>query len=599
MESPPPVTFELPFANVPVTPGIQIGIVASNRPGIATRHAGLLQRGRAHDLARALRAERRRVARVLSVPRCAGLPGRGRAGDEEEESPRDPNGACREQRIGPPRDPRELAASYGGRAHPAPRDPAAKFVQGWSSREDPRPRRARGFAGLACGGRRGTIRSRTRRPALHETAPWSTPHATPRPDGRPRLPRPLRGAPGLGRGRGRGRGGPSLRPERAVDPGDGVRRAAPRLERDGPRVRRLAGRRTLRGAVRPALRAAGPVQRVPQGLRLVRQPEARLGDRGRRLDRRHERHAGRAGPLDARRRDPGGRARLHRATSTSRSWEACGPPTVVGTSASALFYVGMGSEFHISDERSVDISFDQWIVEGAVGYRVTEVPVGCEPCAPCMAVQPFVGVRYNSLDVTLSELGPDGADPGPQPVEVVGRPDRRYRADLRLPQPVVGPRLRRHRRVRAEREQRHDLEPARRGGLHVQRARRHVPGPHGHRQRTTRTAASPGTSPSGVRTSASRSRSDGTSGRTSRARRTRSARRASGRAGEPGRRARPRAVPCPDRGLPGLGQDVGPSWAPAQPRSPRDGAQLFDPRTPPWSRRQPFSRPCPCSSVHA
>ena len=70
-----------------------------------------------------------------------------------------------------------------------------------------------------------------------------------------------------------------------------------------------------------------------------------------------------------------------------------------------LFYMGMGSEFHISSERSVDISFDQWIVEGAVGYRVAELPVGCKPCAPCMAVQPFVGVRYNSLNVTLSDLG--------------------------------------------------------------------------------------------------------------------------------------------------------------------------------------------------
>lgn len=35
------------------------------------------------------------------------------------------------------------------------------------------------------------------------------------------------------------------------------------------------------------------------------------------------------------------------------------------------------------------------------GYRVTETSLGCGPCAPCLAIEPFAGVRYNGMKVTI------------------------------------------------------------------------------------------------------------------------------------------------------------------------------------------------------
>ena len=70
---------------------------------------------------------------------------------------------------------------------------------------------------------------------------------------------------------------------------------------------------------------------------------------------------------------------------------------------SGIYYLGMGTEANVGADSSLDVSYDQWIVSGIVGYRVAETSLGCGDGATCMAVQPYIGVRYNSLSLTLDD----------------------------------------------------------------------------------------------------------------------------------------------------------------------------------------------------
>ncbi len=49
----------------------------------------------------------------------------------------------------------------------------------------------------------------------------------------------------------------------------------------------------------------------------------------------------------------------------------------------------------------VNVEYKGMTAQMVVGYRVNEVTLGCGPCAPCLAFEPFVGARYNGMEMSI------------------------------------------------------------------------------------------------------------------------------------------------------------------------------------------------------
>lgn len=67
----------------------------------------------------------------------------------------------------------------------------------------------------------------------------------------------------------------------------------------------------------------------------------------------------------------------------------------------AMYYMKLTDDVGISEDDALEVSFEQWIVEAMAGFRVAEWSLGCSPCAPCMALTPYVGARYVSLGLEI------------------------------------------------------------------------------------------------------------------------------------------------------------------------------------------------------
>ena len=60
-----------------------------------------------------------------------------------------------------------------------------------------------------------------------------------------------------------------------------------------------------------------------------------------------------------------------------------------------------GEADHLVTGEPVKWSTETTTAEVVAGYRVNEITLGCSPCSPCLAFEPFVGVRYNSIKVSF------------------------------------------------------------------------------------------------------------------------------------------------------------------------------------------------------
>lgn len=69
--------------------------------------------------------------------------------------------------------------------------------------------------------------------------------------------------------------------------------------------------------------------------------------------------------------------------------------------------VSGGGERLVTGE-PVDVEFKGLTMEATVGYRVNEITLGCSPCSPCLAIDPYIGARYNGMETSFS--GPNTSE---------------------------------------------------------------------------------------------------------------------------------------------------------------------------------------------